>query len=149
MEPDRYQQNHIGYIISLVSLLISMTLFGIAAYIFPHIAFGWFYNVSIYIITWINLIHVAYNITEYAAGWYVMLIFILLAFIFAGITYITSDRIESEIYQIEREPVEERKNARETRETVLLVLKTLVIIAIVYGIVTMLHWAISTNQQAI
>ena len=148
MEPDRYQQNQKHYIVGLASLLISMTLFGLSAYIFPRVAFGLVYRLPDFIFNWINLVHIAYNVSEKTAGWLVLCIFFLLGLLFALITYVLSNHIDNQIYAIETpsEMDETIKPINEFKETGPLVLKILLIVIFIFVIAKVLLWAISNNQ---
>lgn len=143
MEPDRFQHNQKMYIIGLTSLLISMMLFGLGAFILPRVVFGIAYNIPAFIFDWTNLIQVVYGLSEKAAGWIILLVVFLAGFFFSIVTYVVSHRIDSEIYHIEPEPVTEKKPAKEIRETVLLVIKVLIIIAVIFLATKLFLWMIS------
>lgn len=149
MEPDRYEQNHAAYIVGLVCLVISLALFGLGAYILPKIAFGWHYNIPGFIFDWISITQIAYSLSEKAAGWLVLCVFFAFAFIFAGVTYVTSNKIETQIYAAE-EPEIEIKNSRskkEIKDTGPLVLKIIFLIGFIFIVAKMFQWAISITNS--
>lgn len=149
MEPDRYEQNHTGYIVGLVCLVVSLTLFGMGAYILPRIAFGWYYNIPGFIFEWISITQIAYSLSEKAAGWLILGVFFVLAFIFAGITYVTSNKIETQIYAVDEPVIEVKKETskKEIKETGPLVLKILLLVGFIFTVAKMFQWAISTSNS--
>jgi len=147
MEPDRFQQNKKYYIVGLACLIMSMTLFGIGAYILPHVAFGMVYTIPDFIFEWTNLIQVAYGLSEKSSGWLVLLIFLVFGFLFSLVTYILSNRIDNEIYATE-EPdavVEEKKPIKGGSETGPLVLKIVLILGFIYIVSKFFQWAIASH----
>lgn len=145
MEPDRYEQNHTFYIIGLICLIVSMTLFGTGAYLLPRTVFGLNYNIPDFIFQWTALIQVAYGMSDKSAGWLVLFIFFLLGFLFSSVTYVVSNRIDSEIYAIKPEKKSGKKLNMEIKETGPLVLKVLLIIIFVFIVAKVSHWAISIH----
>lgn len=149
MEPDRYEQNHAAYIVGLVCLVISLALFGMGAYILPKIAFGWYYNIPGFIFDWISLTQIAYSLSEKAAGWFVLCVFFAFAFIFAGVTYVTSNKIETQIYAAEEPEIEIKKSRskNEIKDTGPLVLKIIFLIGFIFIVAKMFQWAISITNS--
>lgn len=142
MEPDRFQYSPRIYIIGLICMIISMALFGLGAYIFPNIAFGLIYRIPNFIFEWINLIQVAYELTEKNAGWLVLVIIFFLGFVASIITYAVSNRIDNGIYAIEPEKVELKPSTTE-KETGPLILKIAFILGIVFISTKIFQWVIT------
>lgn len=148
MEPDRYQINQKFYIIGLVCLLFSMVLFGMGAYILPRVAFGLNYTIPAFIFEWTNLVQIAYGLSEKSAGWLIFSLFFLLGFLFAIVTYVLSNRIDTEIYSVEEEPlevVEVKKPNTELKgsESGPLVLRIILMIAFIFIMAKVFHWVIT------
>ncbi len=146
MEPDRYQLNQKYYVVGLVCLVISMLLFGIGAYILPYIAFGLSYNIPDFIYSWITIVQEAYGVSEKSAGWLIVLAFFGLGFVAAIVTYVTSKRIDNEIYATEEpeKEVEENKPAPKASETGPFVLKIALILGLVFIVAELFRWTISS-----
>ena len=147
MEPDRYQHNHKFYIIGLVCLIVSMALFGTAAYLLPRVAFGLVYTIPDFIFEWTNLVQIAYGLSDKSAGWVIFFLFFLLGFLFSMVTYFMSNRIDNEIFAEEPEVVVEKvkKPHREEKETGPLVLRILLLVGFIFIVAKFFQWAISTH----
>ena len=145
MEPDRFQHSPKVYTLGLVCMIISMAFFGLAAYIFPRIAFDFIYNIPDFIFYLIDLIQTAYNLNEKKAGWLILVIIFLLGLIASIIAYSVSNRIETEIYAIEPEKIDEQEKSEQLKETGPLVLKILLIVGLVFVVAKIFQWAISNN----
>ena len=147
MEPDRFQHSPKIYIIGMVCMLTSMVLFGLGAYILPNVAFDLVYQIPDFIYTWINLVQIAYGLNEKNAGWLILIIIFLLGSVSSIITYAVSNHIESKIYDIKPEKVDEQnvamKTSKEWRESGPLVLKIIFILGFVFVFAKLFHWAIS------
>jgi hypothetical protein len=69
-----------------------------------------------------------------------------LAFVCAGITFVTSNQIETQIYAVEKPSVAHKHSSKkEIKETGPLVLKIIFIVGFVFVIAKVFQWAISTN----
>ena len=143
MEPDRFQHSPTVYTIGLISMISSMALFGLGAYALPNIAFGLTYRIPEFIFYWINLIHLAYGFTEKKAGLLVLMIIFALGFIASVITYAVSNRIESEMYAIKVETVNDKNTSKEWRESGPLILKIVLIMILIFISAKLFQWAIS------
>lgn len=143
MEEDRYQKNHLLFIIGLLSLMISLVFIAFTLYLLPHLLFGWIYDAPEFVPFLIERFQSQYNMTEGGASKLILLIFFLLSLIFVAIAYFSSNRIEREIFKSEltntNKPVRFKKN---TREGLTLGLKILFIIIIVFVVASLLQWII-------
>ena len=143
MEEDRYQKNHLLFIISLVSLLISLVLFAFTLYMLPHLLFGWRYDAPEFIPFWTEWLQYQYNVSEAAASKLILFLFVLLSLIFGLITYFSSNRIENQIFSsglsgTNKSPIFKKS----TREGVALGLKIFFIIIIIFVAASLLQWLI-------
>jgi hypothetical protein len=148
MEPDRYQKDKKHFVIGIVSLIMSMSLFGVAVYILFHILFGLYYTVPDFLLSMVAPIQAAYSISDTAIQYLVLLVIIVVALFFSGVTYFSSSHIDKEIYGKELYPDEQKRPEvkKETRETWALVLRILLIALLVFVTVELLHWAISIKK---
>ena len=142
MEPDRFQHSPKVYIVGLISMIISMALFGLGAYIFPNIAFGLVYRIPDFIFESVNLVQVAYDLNERKAGWLVLVIIFFLGLIASIITYAVSNRIENGIYAIQPEKVEQKSSEKWT-ETGPLILKISFILGVIFISAKLFQWVIT------
>ncbi len=141
MEDDRYQKNHFLFIIGLVSLLLALSLFVLTLYLLPHLLFGWLYNIPEFILFWIEWLQSQYNVTEVGASQLIILFFFLLSLFFATIAYFSSNRIDSQIFNLgssrTRKPITFKKSSR---EGLALGLKILFIMIIVFVAASLFQW---------
>ncbi len=142
MEPDRYQQNKAYYIIGLVCLIISLMLFGAGIYLFPYIAFGWVYSIPDPVFDRINFVQTSYSLTWRNASWVVLLVDFLGSFLFALVTYFTSNRIDNEILGIVPEHVKVKKETKESYKFILTILMT---VGLIFLMAMLFQWIISSR----
>lgn len=140
MEPDRYQQNKTYYIIGFVCLILSLMFFGLGIYLLPYVAFGWIYSIPNSIFDRIHFIETTYGFSMKAASWLLLLADFLGCFFLALVTYVTSNRIENEILGIAVEPVEVKK---ETKESYLFILTILLTVGLIFLVAMLFQWVIS------
>ena len=142
MEPDRYQQNKTYYILGLVCLILSLMLFGIGLYLLPYIAFGWIYSIPDPIFVRINFIQSTYGLSWSQSSWYFLLAVFFGSFCFALVTYVTSNRIENEIFGIVREKADVKP---ETKESYRFVLTILLTVGLIFLVAMLFQWVISSG----
>ncbi len=146
MEQDRFQKNHVLYIIGLISLVASLSLFAFTLYILPHLIFGWGYDAPVFISSWKEILRFGYHFSSSAASQLIALLFFILTVIFAIIAYFSSNRIDNEIYSAELEfQNKSPKRRKGHRESVMLVLKLLFIIFLVFIFAELFQWLIYTK----
>lgn len=137
MEPDRYKQNKNLYVVGMVFLIISLSLFAFSAYILPHLLLKWRYSVPEFISHWRQWLQMQHQYSEEMASLLIFLFFFLLAFFSAVIAYATSNRIDDEIYTTETSVEPARaETINENKKTLMLVLKITIIILVAILMVT-------------
>ncbi|KTD21722.1 hypothetical protein [Legionella londiniensis] len=141
MEKNRYQQNHTLYIVCMINLVISIALFSFTLYLLPFLLFGWIYDVPEFVLTWREWMELRYEMTNLAASGFIFTVFFIFGLITAFIAYITSNKIENEIFGIKTENRDrEIRIKREARETASVLSKIVMIIILVFIAVVLLEW---------
>ena len=144
MEPDRYRQNHFLYVIGLIFLVFSLSLFAFSAYIIPFLLFKWSYDVPEFISTWQQWL-LERDYSNAAACWLIFLFFIVLALFCAAIAHIASNRIDNKLYKTEVEAkVEPARSTDDTKETTNLLVKIVFIVILVFIGALLFQWLISS-----
>lgn len=141
MEQDRYNTNHYLFITGMISLILSLAMFGLTLYVLPHLLFGITYDVPSFISDWKEWLHINYQMNESKAAHMLALLLFTLSLIFALIAYFSSNKIDNSIYKSEIETQAEVTGEKSThRETMILVLKMLFIIVLVYIFAQVFQW---------
>ncbi len=144
MEPDRYQKNHKLYIFGMLCLLVSLSLLFFTVYLFPHLIFGWRYDVPEFITFWREWIMSSYGVSTHYASRLIFLFFFVGVLLFGLGAYFGSTRIDNEIYGINQEHAPERiKKTRDLSESFQFFLKALGIIVLFYFSTIVFEWLIS------
>lgn len=142
MEPDRYEQNKIYYVIGFVCLIISLWLLGVGIYLLPYIAFGWVYNIPDAVFERIDYIQITYDLTWRNASWLVLIVNFFVCFLFALVAYFTSNRIDNEILGIKPEPAKVKKETKESYQFILTILMT---VGLIFLVAMLFQWIISSR----
>ena len=142
MEPDRYQQNKLYYIIGMIFLVLSLYFLCLGTYILPHILLGMNYSIPDAVYERINYVETVYNVSNKHASWIILSAVYFMGIMCAFVTYFTSNEIDNKIYGIKSEPVEVKE---ETKESGTLVLKIVFIIGLVFIVAKLFQWAISST----
>ncbi len=146
MEQDRYQKNHVLYIIGLLSLVASLSLLAFTLYILPYLVFGWRYDAPGFIHLWKELLRVRYHFSPSVASQIIGVPFFLLTLLFAFIANFASNRMDNEIYSTELTIENKEQNTKKSpNESIALVLKILLIIVLVFVGAELFHWLIYTE----
>ncbi len=145
MEPDRFQHSHKHYIIGILCLVTSLSLFATSVYILPYLWFGWRYSMPEFILNWITVFQSTYQFSLVAASWLVFLIFFLPALILVLVADIMSNRIDSEIHGIPKKSYKKNTEATGDKESKSLILRIVVIVILVFIASELFQWAISTS----
>jgi hypothetical protein len=147
MEPDRYQQNKLCYIIGMCCLIVSLILFGISLFLFPYMVFG-LSNISHPVFNSIvDFFQTTYSLSLRAASWIVFLGGFVSGVVLAFGAFVASNRIDNELYRFEAqdtvEPVPVKKNEAESKDTLRFTLTILFIILLVFLAAKLFQAAIS------
>ena len=147
MEPDRYQQNSKLFIIGIVCLLLSLSLFAYSFYLLPHLLFGWVYDLPGFIFHWREWLKQKYNFSEVGAAWTIFLSFSIPALVCGYISYLTSNKVDNEIYGIlpeDKETEEERIQPTSAKEDGLgFGFKLTLAIILVLMLISLLQWLLT------
>lgn len=151
MEHDRYQKNEKAFVIGLLSLVISLSLFALSFYIMPNLLFGWQYSTPGFVISIVDWLQYAYNFTASGASTIVFFFVFLLALFFAVIAYYCSNKIDDEIYSSE---LQQRTPPEPVKESVKgdgmwLVLKILFFALLIFIAAALFEWVIYTPPQQV
>lgn len=143
MEQDRYNTDHFLFIIGMISLIMSLALFGLTFYVLPNLLFGLIYDIPSFISEWREWIRASYEVTDYAASQIIALFLFALSLMFALIAYFSSNQIDNKIFRSELELQEEvTHEKKKNRETMILVIKILFTIMMVYVFAQVFQWII-------
>lgn len=147
MEPDRFQQSPKAYTFGLIFMIISLSLFGLGAYLIPKIVFGLTYQIPDPIFHTINLVHEAYDLDEKKAGWLVLTIIFILACISSFVTYALSNRVDHEIHLAYPAITEgeEPKIFIGFKESGPLILKIILMIGVIFLCARLFEWVIAVK----
>ncbi len=144
MEPDRYQQNKKLFVLGIVCLLLSLTLFAFGFYILPFLFWKWNYNVPDFVIEWLEWLEEGYGFTHRSASWLLLSLFLLPATICVLISDWVSNHIDNQIYsqqiKIHTKSIELRKD---TQETLKFSVKVLLLLILVLLVVSFVNWLIT------
>lgn len=143
MEQDRYNTDHFLFIIGMISLIMSLAMFGLTFYVLPNLLFGLIYDIPSFISEWREWIRTSYQVTDYAASQIIALFLFTLSLMFALIAYLSSNQIDNKIFRSELELQEEvTHEKKKNRETMILVIKILFTIMMVYVFAQAFQWFI-------
>lgn len=142
MEPDRYQYAQRHYLVGMLSLLLSLTLFAFSAYLIPYLFFGWHYHLPAFIQEWLQLLTAEYEITRKAAVWVVFLTFLTPAILFSLVSKWLSCYIERKIDGVYRVPFLDEPTPGPSQKP--FVLKLLLMIVLVFVAARFFQWLISS-----
>ncbi len=150
MQRERLKNAELYYIVGILSLVASIGLFALSFYVLPNLAFGWHYSVPDFIPVWSGLIQEKYHLSEKASAWCIFLAMFLPAICLAVVADILSNRIERKVYRIEEHHDNINKHKRyEEKESNILVIKIVVIIALVFVAAQFFQWIISSSPQTL
>lgn len=149
MEQDRYQQNEKVFVIGLLSLVTSLSLFALTFYVMPNLLFGWQFSIPGFIISVVEWLQYAYSFTSKGASTFVFSIIFLLALLFAVIAYYCSNKIDNQIYSSEFQSKKQPRsiNIYSNNDGLWLTLKILFFILLILGAGALFEWAIYTSPQ--
>lgn len=141
MEADRFNQNHTLFIICMICLVISLSLFTLAFYVVPFMIWGWHYSVPEFVFTWSQYFVETYGYTQAGSYGLVFLMLFVPALIAGLISYVCSNFIENRVLDLNVEPPPEaEKPPRQIKETLGLTMKVLILIALIVGVIVLMQW---------
>lgn len=148
MEPNRFKQNQGLFITSIVSLVISLSLFVFSLYILPHLMWNWYYDIPEFVLTSVASFQENYFFSEASAKIFSFLMFFVPALAIGFISYFTTKALDNKIYNISSaQPEYEVPISASIKESFgfgakLLIIAILVIIALLF-----LNWLITDPKS--
>lgn len=143
MEQDRYQKNHILYIVGLIALVIGLGLLAFTLYITPHMLAGWTYDIPGFISTWIEWLRVRAHMNGSAASQLIVLFLFLATISCVLIAYYTSNRLDNQIFSAELQSYDKPERVTTNRhEAIRLVLILLSFVLLIYMLAELFLWLI-------
>lgn len=151
MEPDRYSQNHLSYIVGMCCLIISLGLFAFSLYLFPNLILGWRYSLPMFIEDFSLMLGDQYQLSKPMITWLIFIALDLPAVLLFIVADILSNKIDAQIYGISKSDrsrpsqsvVDARKSNAVDEESKGLVFKIIMVIIVVFVVAEFFQWAIS------
>lgn len=148
MEQDRYEQNHVLFIVGLISLISCLGLLLFTLFMLPHLVFGWHYAVPEFISYFREWIVSTYGLNISQARLVVFGILSTLVLLSGYISYYASTQIDDKLYTLKTPIVEDppkstKKLSQSTKESIRYFLIVLGVIIIVFSSTVGFHWMIS------
>lgn len=145
MEPDRYQENKMVFIVAMICLLISLTLITLSLYLLPFLLFKWAYQVPAFVPDFLEWLDDSYAITGMSASLLVFFIFFIPGIIAGIISKIASNSIENHIYGLGTKKEHNHEHLKEeVKATAGFGLKLVVIIICVFLVLFFVQWLIQS-----
>lgn len=141
MEQDHDNTENILFITGMISLVLSLALFGLTFYVLPYLLFGLVYDVPGFIIQWKEWLKSTYEISDYSASEYIALFLFTMSLMLALVAYFSSKQIDNKIFRSDLALQEEMTHQKQiNRETWILVMKILFTIVMVYVFAQVFQW---------
>lgn len=145
MEYDRYQENRFVYIVGIISLILSMSLFTLTLYIIPYLVFGITYSMPEFIPNWQQYLLNVYEFTNAGASWIIFVVLLSLSLFTALIAFLASNKIDNHLYGIKKTEEEQTKVARQ--ESINLIAKIALIVLTIFIIAGLIQWLTSVPPR--
>ena len=149
MEPDRYKQNHMAYVIGLICLLSSIGLFAFSLFLMPYLFFDWHYNVSGFVIEFTTMLQEHYGLSKSGVAWAVCFALDFPAVILFLVADILSNRIDKQIYGLANSRPSTHNNvdnaSTQEETSVWLIVKIILLILVVFIVARFFNVSISNN----
>lgn len=145
MEPDRFKNNHILYVLGIICLILSLTLFFFSLFIAPFLLWHLSYDVPGIIDGLIAVFEEDYNYSTAASKALVWLIFFIPSLITGFVAYYISNHIDNQILHIETIVDEEEIKTdsldakRQLRESISIGFKIILLMIVIVGVALMLQ----------
>lgn len=148
MEQDRYQENHVLFIVGLISLLLCLGLLFFTLFMLPHLLFGWRYDVPEFISYVREWISSGFGLSSRQASSVIFVFFSIWVFVFGLVAYYASSRIDNKIYSIgqftkENTAKPSKKLSQGMKESLRFFLLVLGILIIAFAATFGFQWMIS------
>lgn len=148
MEPDRFKDNHFLYILGIVSLVLSLTLFFFSMYIGPYLIWNLNYHVPDFLLYIVATLDDNYDYTRGQSAFIAWLIFFIPSIIFGFISYFVSNKIDDQIHNIDPPTEEEEETQavasseelkKEIQETASVGFKIIFLMIIIVAVILLLQ----------
>lgn len=145
MEPDRYKENRLIFVLAMVCLLACLTLLTLTFYLLPYLFLGWAYQVPEFVPVLLQWLEETYELTASAAAGFTFLIFFVPALITGAISKFASNSIENHIYGLKIKKLHDHELLKaEVKATLGFSFKLMIFIAIVIIALLFFVWLIQS-----
>ena len=151
MEADRYQKSHTLFIVGMFSLLMGLSFLALSLYMFPHLWFGWKYDLPWFIPVLREWLQNNYDYSLQYASRLIFFGFFLPGLVLLLIAYFSSNTIDNEIYghefdvpEVEEKPTKPKEVNHEGRR---LGIQLLFILLAVFVGAAFFEWLIYTPSD--
>ena len=144
-----FKQNDVYFILSLLSLGLSAFFLLLALYILPAVWLGWIYPLSNFIYSLNDWIEYIFIISDTAASWVMVDLFFILFLFFSCCTYFYSYKAKNDLHRAalhvsdDEQALLSYRDKQERRDTVLSIIKMVLIIGLVFIVARIMHYTIS------
>lgn len=139
------------FLLSLLSLAVSLFLFPMAIYLLPQVWLGWIYHTPDFVLSFSDYIQTVFGVTQENAQWALVYVLLGLGSIFAGIAYYSARQVRVDHKKsLPHEHVNEarlrlNRAKKNRREMIFLALKLTVIVGLVVIISQVVQWAMTVS----
>ena len=144
MEPDRFKQNKVVFIVAMVCLLISLTLVTLSLYLLPYLFFNWTYAIPGFVPNLMEWLNVDYAIKGLSASFIVFMLLFVPGVIAGFISKVASNSIENHIYGTEKTQQDHEHLKKEVKATFGFGFKLIIIIALSLLALLLFEWLIQS-----
>lgn len=148
MEEDRFEHNHLLFIVCMLSLITSLSLLGFSLYLLPHAFWGFNYALPEFVFSWEEYLTDDYGLNPMGAKRWLFLFFFISGLITGLVAYFTSNKIENELVELQEKKEYEDKEAKEeaSEQLFLFGVKLVLLISFIIFLVSFLEWLITSPR---
>ena len=142
-------QNDFYFILSLICMGCSAFFLPMALYIMPAAWLGWVYQIPDFVFAINSWAQSVFNVDENVASWIVVDLFFILFLLFSAASYYFSVKANEGFHKASQETsvnedaLRSYREKQEQRETIMLVVKMILIIGLVFVVAELVHNAIT------
>ncbi len=137
------------FLLSLLSLAVSLFLFPLAIYLLPQVWLGWIYHTPDFVLSFSDYIQTVLGVTQEDAQWMFVYLLLGLGCAFACVAYFAARQVRighkkplpHERVNVAKLRLKQAKENR--REVVFLLLKLVIIIGLIVTISQIIQWAMT------
>lgn len=148
MEHDRFKMSGKLYILGMVCLVLSLGFFFLSLYILPYLIWQLNYKMPAFVLNLLAKLEDNYNYSVAASRFIVWFIFFIISLITGFVSYFVSNRIDSQIYNVEtqtpefEEQLPPKEIGKEIKESASFGLKILGLMVLIVIIILLLQFVI-------